>query len=195
LQHHLSKLWSYSGLADPSRISDDLIEKRDIDKRVRSLTKLTKEHAATDFTASFFDSTHPLPEVCIYYVCLLSNFIDLCFYFVQNTFLTYSSSGPCIPCLTPSSSEGGPLPADLVAIASEAPKAEETQDGDETKDLEEGTNSTASPPAALSEDTGASKKRKRVDKVASSSTSAQKTSAAAAPCLEEGVEMFDLMDS
>jgi hypothetical protein len=53
----------------------------------------------------------------------------------------------------------------------------------------------ASPPAALSEDTGANKKRKHVDKVASSSTSAQKTSAATAPCLEEGVEMFDLMDS
>jgi hypothetical protein len=27
LQHRLSKLWSYSGLVDPSRISDDLIEK------------------------------------------------------------------------------------------------------------------------------------------------------------------------
>jgi hypothetical protein len=53
----------------------------------------------------------------------------------------------------------------------------------------------ASPPAALSEDTGANKKRKRVDEVASSSTFAQKTSAAAAPCLEEGVKMFDLMDS
>jgi hypothetical protein len=52
-----------------------------------------------------------------------------------------------------------------------------------------------SPPAALSEDIGANKKRKHADEVASSSTSAQKTSAAAAPCLEEGVEMFDLMDS
>jgi hypothetical protein len=27
LQHRLSKLWSYSGLVDPSRISGDLIEK------------------------------------------------------------------------------------------------------------------------------------------------------------------------
>jgi hypothetical protein len=52
-----------------------------------------------------------------------------------------------------------------------------------------------SPPPALSEDTGADRKRKHVDEVASLSTSMQKTSAAAFCCLEEGVEMFDLMDS
>jgi hypothetical protein len=40
LQHRLTKLWSYSGLEDPSRISEDLIEKQDVDKRVRSLIKL-----------------------------------------------------------------------------------------------------------------------------------------------------------
>jgi hypothetical protein len=44
LQHRLSKLWSYSGLVDPSRISGDLMEKQEVDKRVRSLTKLTKDH-------------------------------------------------------------------------------------------------------------------------------------------------------
>jgi hypothetical protein len=32
LQHRLAKLWSYSGLEDPSRISEDLMEKQDIDK-------------------------------------------------------------------------------------------------------------------------------------------------------------------
>jgi hypothetical protein len=32
LQHRLTKLWSYSGLEDPTRISEDLIEKKDIDK-------------------------------------------------------------------------------------------------------------------------------------------------------------------
>jgi hypothetical protein len=81
LQHRLSKLWSYSGLVDPSRISEDLIEKQDVDKRVRSLTKLTKDHAVADLTASYFDSMHPLPEVCVCLVYLLSNFIDfhLCF--------------------------------------------------------------------------------------------------------------------
>jgi hypothetical protein len=32
LQHHLTKLWSYSGLEDPTRVSEDLIEKKDVDK-------------------------------------------------------------------------------------------------------------------------------------------------------------------
>jgi hypothetical protein len=85
LQHRLTKLWSYSGLEDPTRVSEDLIEKKDVDKRVRSLTKLTKEHAVADLTAEYFDSVHPLPEVCIclLFVHLLSNFVflKLCFPF------------------------------------------------------------------------------------------------------------------
>jgi hypothetical protein len=85
LQHRLTKLWSYSSLEDPTRVSEDLIEKKDVDKRVRSLTKLTKEHAVADLTADYFDSVHPLPEVCIYllFVHLLSNFVflKLCFPF------------------------------------------------------------------------------------------------------------------
>jgi hypothetical protein len=68
LQHRLTKLWNYSGLEDPSRISEDLIQKQDVDKRVRSLTKLTKDHAVAELAAGYFDSVHPLPEV---YVCLL----------------------------------------------------------------------------------------------------------------------------
>jgi hypothetical protein len=63
LQHCLTKLWTYSGLEDPTRISEDLIEREDVDKRVRNLTKLTKEHAVADLTADYFDSVHPLPEV------------------------------------------------------------------------------------------------------------------------------------
>jgi hypothetical protein len=46
-----------------------LIEKKDVDKRVRNLTKLTKDHAVADLTADYFDSMHPLPEVCI---CVLT---------------------------------------------------------------------------------------------------------------------------
>jgi hypothetical protein len=65
LQHRLTKLWNYAGLEDPTRIFEDSIEKKDIDKRVRSLTKLTKDHAVADLTADYFDSMHPLPEVCI----------------------------------------------------------------------------------------------------------------------------------
>jgi hypothetical protein len=66
LQHRLTKLWNYSGLEDPTRVSEDLIEKKDVDKRVRSRTKLTKDHAVADLTADYFDSVHPLPEVCIF---------------------------------------------------------------------------------------------------------------------------------
>jgi hypothetical protein len=65
LQHRLTKLWNYSGLEDPTRISEDLISKEDVDKQVRNLTKLTKEHAVADLTADFFDSVRPFPEVCI----------------------------------------------------------------------------------------------------------------------------------
>jgi hypothetical protein len=52
-----------------------------------------------------------------------------------------------------------------------------------------------SPPPALFEDTGIDKKRKHVNELASSSTSAQRTMADEAPILEEGVEFFDLMAS
>jgi hypothetical protein len=52
-----------------------------------------------------------------------------------------------------------------------------------------------SPPPALSEDLGVNKKRKRVEELASSSTSVQRTMAGEAPVLERGVELFDLLDS
>jgi hypothetical protein len=63
LQHRLTHLWAYSGLEDLTRISEDLMSKEDVDKRVRNLTKLTKVHSVADLTADFFDSVHPLPEV------------------------------------------------------------------------------------------------------------------------------------
>jgi hypothetical protein len=64
LQHRLSKLWTFSGLEDPSRVSEDLMEKKDLDKRVRALTTLTKDHEVADLATSYFDSEHPLPAVC-----------------------------------------------------------------------------------------------------------------------------------
>jgi hypothetical protein len=55
-------------------MSGDLMEKQEVDKRVRSLTKLTKDHAVAELAADYFDSVHPLPEVCIvFFVHLLSN--------------------------------------------------------------------------------------------------------------------------
>jgi hypothetical protein len=80
-------------------------------------------------------------------------------------------------------------------VASEAPKAENSQDGDEGEDSLEWTSSTTSPPPALSEDLGVDKKRKRVEEFASSSASAHKTVAGETFALEDDVELFDLMDS
>jgi hypothetical protein len=81
----------------------------------------------------------------------------------------------------------------MASTVSEAPEAEENQDRDKIEESEEDTNSTTSPPPALSEDTGVDKKRKRVDEFTSLSTSVQRTAANEAPVLEEGVEFFDLM--
>jgi hypothetical protein len=63
LPHHLSKVWTFSGLGDSSRVSEDLMEKKDLNKRVRALTTLTKDHEIADLAARYFDSKHPLPAV------------------------------------------------------------------------------------------------------------------------------------
>jgi hypothetical protein len=86
LQHRLTKLWTYSGLEDPTRISENLMSKEDVDKRVRNLTKLTKEHAVADLTADFFDSVHPLHEVCI----LASTFCQTLFGFNLHLFFAFA---------------------------------------------------------------------------------------------------------
>jgi hypothetical protein len=64
LQAHVSKLWSYSGSDDSSQVSNQDPEKKELDKRVRSLTTVTKEKEIPALTADFFDSSHPLPKVC-----------------------------------------------------------------------------------------------------------------------------------
>jgi hypothetical protein len=65
LQHRLSKLWTFFGLGDSSRVCEDLMEKKDIDKRARALTTLTKDHEIAELAANHFDSEHPLPAVCL----------------------------------------------------------------------------------------------------------------------------------
>jgi hypothetical protein len=65
LQSRVSKLWTYSGSTDPSRVSARNPEKKDLGKRVRSLTVLTAKMEIPTCVASFFDSTHRLPEVRI----------------------------------------------------------------------------------------------------------------------------------
>jgi hypothetical protein len=44
-------------------VSKEDIDKKDLDKRVRSLTTLTKDDEIPALTADFFDSEHPLPAV------------------------------------------------------------------------------------------------------------------------------------
>jgi hypothetical protein len=97
--------------------------------------------------------------------------------------------------LRPPLPEEGPIPADLASAVSEAPEAEENQDEDDAKGSEEDTSSTMSPHPALSEDTCVDKKRKRVEELASSSTSFQRTAAGEAPVQQEDLELFDFMAS
>jgi hypothetical protein len=53
---------------------------------------------------------------------------------------------------------------------------------------------TTSPPPANSEEPSLDKKRKRVEELFSSSTSAPKNVAGEASALEDDVEIFDLLD-
>jgi hypothetical protein len=68
----------------------------------------------------------------------------------------------------------GPIQADPVSATSEAPEDEESQDGDDAEGSLEGTSSTMSPPPTHSEDPSLDKKRKCVEELISSSTSASK---------------------
>jgi hypothetical protein len=91
--------------------------------------------------------------------------------------------------------EEGPLPADLASAVSEAPKAEENQDGDDTEVLEDDMSSTTSPPPALFKDLVVDKKRKHVEDLVSSSTSVQRTAVGEALVQEDDLELFDFMAS
>jgi hypothetical protein len=89
LQHRISKLWSYTSLEDSSRVSEEDIDKKDLDKRVGDLTTLTKDHDIPALTADFFDFEHPLPTVCAFSFATFS-FIRLLFlcYCLSNSFAT-----------------------------------------------------------------------------------------------------------
>jgi hypothetical protein len=169
------------------------MEKKDLDRRVRALTTLTKDHEVADLAASHFDSEHPLPVVifavftlpCLSLIilCLISFRVVL--YFQDHRLLV---SRPPLP-------EGGAIPHVPISAASEAPETEDSHDGDEGEDSLERTSSTTSPPPALSEDIVVDKKRKRVEEFASSSASAPKTVAGGSFEPEDGGELFDFMDS
>jgi hypothetical protein len=107
LQHRVSKLWSYSGSEDSSRVSEEDIDKKDLNKRVRALTTLTKDDEVPALTADFFDSEHPLPAVCALSFTNFS-FIRLLVFscYFPDSFVTYSCAGPPIICFPSSSSRG-----------------------------------------------------------------------------------------
>jgi hypothetical protein len=64
-------------LGDPSRVSENLMEKKDLDRHVRALNTLKKDHEVADLSASHFNSEHPLPVVtfavftCLVFLLLL----------------------------------------------------------------------------------------------------------------------------
>jgi hypothetical protein len=92
--------------------------------------------------------------------------------------------------------EGGPIQADLVSATSKAPDADESQDGDDAQVSLEENSLTMSPPPAHLEKPSLDKKRKCVDELLTSSTSAPKNAAGepSSPNPPE-VEIFDLLDS
>jgi hypothetical protein len=196
LQHRVSKLWSYSGLEDSSRVSEEDIDKKDLDKRVRALTTLTKDHDIPALTADFFDFEHPLHAVCAFYLppshlFAFFSFVTVCLTVLRLAFVQGHQSLVSHPPLP----EGGPIQADLVSATSEAPEAEESQDGDDAEDSLEGTSSTTSPPPAHSEDPSLDRKRKRVEELLSSSTSASKAAVGEPSAPNDDIEIFDLLDS
>jgi hypothetical protein len=167
------------------------MEKKDLDKQVRALTTLTKDHEIADLATRYFDSEHPLHAVCLlslfaffYLIIVFLITLDL-FSFQDHQSLV---SHPPLP-------EGGAIQDVPVSAAPEAPEAEDSQDGDEAEDSLEGTSSTTLPPRALSEDLGLAKKRKRVTELLSSSTSTHKNVVGETSVLEEEEELFDALDS
>jgi hypothetical protein len=92
--------------------------------------------------------------------------------------------------------KGGPIQANPISATSEAPEGDESLDGDDVKVLLEENSLTMSPPPAHLEEPSLDKKRKRVEELLSSSTSAPKNAAGepSAPNPSE-VEIFDLLDS
>jgi hypothetical protein len=164
IRHRVSKFWSYSGLEDSSRVSEEDIDKKDLDKRVRALTTLTKDDKIPALAADFFDFEHPLSAVCAFFYSPTSHlfaffpFVTACLTVLRLTFVQgHQSLVSCPPLL-----EGGPIQADPVSAASKAPETEESQDGDDAEDSLEGTSSTTSLPPAHSEEPSLDKKRKHV---------------------------------
>jgi hypothetical protein len=75
LQSRASKLWTYSGLTDPSRVSAKDPEKKDLDKRVRSLTILTAQMEIPACTAAFSTPLTPYQRYASYNPKVLTSLV------------------------------------------------------------------------------------------------------------------------
>jgi hypothetical protein len=173
-------------------VSAEDIDKKDLDKRVRALTTLTKDDEIPVLASDFFDSEHPLPTICALFIHQLliyspSSYLTTVSLTILGLALVQGHqslvSHPPLP-------EGGPIQVDPVSATSEAPEADESQDGDDAEDSLEETSSTTSPPPAHSEEPSLDKKRKRVEELLSSSTSAPKNVAGEAFASNPEVEIF-----
>jgi hypothetical protein len=92
--------------------------------------------------------------------------------------------------------EEGPIQADPASAASEAPAADEGQDGDDAKVSQEDRGSTLSPPPSNSGEPSLEKKRKRLDELLSSSTSIPEDALGEPSTAKTSdLEMFDTLDS
>jgi hypothetical protein len=92
--------------------------------------------------------------------------------------------------------EEGPIQVDHVSAPSEAPEADEGQDGDDAEVSLEESSSTTSPPPANSEEPSLDKKRKRLDELLSSSTSTPRNPAREPSAPDPSkVEIFDALAS
>jgi hypothetical protein len=88
-------------------VSEEDKDKKDLDKRVRALTTLTKDNDIPALAADFFDSEHPLPKVRAFSFATFS-FIHLLSlsYYLSDNFVACFCAGPPIPCFSSSSSRG-----------------------------------------------------------------------------------------
>jgi hypothetical protein len=129
-------------------------KKKDLDKRVRSLTTLTKENEIPALTADFltpltlclryvlYNSKVLTSIFCVLFECCFSDAF-LCMFFLQDH--QSLASHPPLP-------EEGPIQADPTSAASEAPEADEGRDKDDAEDSREESGSNSSPPPANSEE-------------------------------------------
>jgi hypothetical protein len=107
-------------------VSKEVVEQKDLDKRVRALTTLTKDHDIPALAADFFDSERPLPSVHIFFThrfyspcsCSVAIFVD--------SLATLFSQGHQFLVSRPPLLEEGPIQVDPVSAAYEAPEAKES---------------------------------------------------------------------